>query len=68
MTYGDIPASPFGESDDYSGLSIREYFAAAALQGILANPHADECHAEHNARRAVMFADNLIKALNGELK
>lgn len=58
---------------EYSrGLTIREYFAALALQGLLANPNLvisiGECGTteyDHKlAREAVNSADTLIKALN----
>lgn len=44
----------------YSGMSIREYFAAKALQGLIA-----EDSSQHNiARQAVGYADELIDELN----
>lgn len=35
------PAFPYTTSDDkhYGGMSLRDFFAAHALQGLLANPH-----------------------------
>lgn len=66
---GTFPSSP----DQQSGLNLREYFAAQALQGLLANPKLqttaialDEeisLHADF-AKEAVELADALIKALN----
>lgn len=37
------PAFPTPEShgDDYEGMSLRDYFAAKAMQGMLASPHAN---------------------------
>lgn len=51
---------------DQPGLSKREYFAAMALQGILAahNIYETGVNNEVNARTAVNAADWLIKALN----
>lgn len=55
-----------------SGLTKREYFAAAALQGVLANPHDNAKKTEGMtidaaiARVAVNLADALIEALNKE--
>jgi len=48
-----------------SGLTKREYFAALAMQGILAN---DLGQPSYNAvaTMAVLSADALIAALNGE--
>lgn len=48
------------------GLTKREYFAAMALQGILAN-YFKECplgSMEEMAKDAVMIADRLIEAIN----
>lgn len=42
------------------GLTRREYFAAMALQGLLANRHEDYLLTE----KAVMYADALIEQLN----
>jgi hypothetical protein len=47
------------------GLSKREYFAAMALQGILANPATkDSDPSKDIAIDAVMLADRLIEQLN----
>lgn len=64
-----FPSSP----DQQSGLNLREYFAAKALQGLLANPRFETTsialgekillHSDF-AREAVDLADALIKALN----
>lgn len=43
------------------GLTKREFFAAAALQGVMANPEFMHFEA---AKMAVKKADELIKALN----
>jgi hypothetical protein len=57
-TKGDHPA--FGSSDAW-GMTIREYFSAAALQGLLANGDYAGCEYD-----AVVKADALIAALNGQ--
>lgn len=49
-----------------SPLTKREYFAAIALQGLLANSEGYEDAASYNAKQAVCLADDLILALNGE--
>lgn len=48
------------------GLTKREYFAAAALQGLLSNGglNAEQVSSEKFAQWAVEQADDLIKALN----
>lgn len=72
-TTGSTPARPVVHAHlgQYLGLTKREEFAKAAMQGLLADPedHADEiiqgetC-AQAVARRAVEQADALIEALN----
>lgn len=57
--HGDHEGEPFG-------LTKREYFAARAMQGILASPEAAEMHFSSVARNAVTQAEALIKALNGQ--
>ena len=62
---------PIGSSE-YFGLTKREYFAAMALQGLLAaetenyNFGATETGTRTAASEAVAHADALIAALNGE--
>lgn len=51
------------ESD---GLTKREYFAAAALPGVLAADPEGHLTEDKAARYAVRHADALIRALNGE--
>ena len=48
-----------------TGLTKREVFAMAAMQGLLSNPNVDDCCASY-AKGAVKFADTLIAALNAE--
>lgn len=54
------------------GLIKREYFAAMAMQGLLASsPKAEDGSAEHiyiTIRRAVLAADELIEQLNKDTK
>lgn len=60
------PAFPFQDNEgDFlsGGLTKREYFAAAALQGLLANPWAMQEYVELD-RHALGYADALITALN----
>ena len=60
--WADSPAFPYSEDEAiFTGLSKREYFAAMALQGIMASlkplPH-------DAAEMAVIMANELIEALN----
>lgn len=60
---------PSTSSDDNSGLTKREYFAAIALQGLLSNPEESaRTNNQDVARKAVFFADKLIAELNDEQK
>jgi len=75
MSNGDTTAAPLTDeqidtlirgTDDYSGLTKREYFAAAALQGFCANRFAEPTRQEHFdnlAADVVRTADALLKAL-----
>ena len=78
MNNSDKPAMPIGEihahtdsSDtDYAGLTKREYFAAIALQGILANQKYEAPRRnkfEGMGKDAVMAADELLAALKNKL-
>ena len=51
-----------GEIFSTRGLTKREYFAAMAMQGVLAS----EFEYDDVAKAALNFADNLIKELNKE--
>jgi hypothetical protein len=60
-TNPDEPIQPIEYSDNYSnGLTKREYFAAMALQGLLANNN----NYMYSVISAVEFADDLINELN----
>lgn len=76
-TISHEPAFPLKEANlnnDYPGLAKREYLAAMAMQGILANSDADICdkttvnggwqHPETVCKIAVQMADALIAELN----
>lgn len=71
ITHDDEPAfsrphSLDGDGDDIcdaTGLTKREYFASAALAGILANPDYQLTFTEMG-RKAALAADCLINALN----
>lgn len=54
-----------GKLQSFNGLSRRDYFAACALQGILANANPEMCNggADICAKTAVGCADALIEEL-----
>lgn len=58
----NYPAHPETEDTLKSGLSVRDYFTAAALTGLLANP---ECSNDHRylAVEAVGMAEAVIQEL-----
>ena len=58
------PAYPATDpnGNEYSGLTVREYFAAQAMHGLLAGDHPWEPEAA--ARMAVLFSDALLSELN----
>jgi hypothetical protein len=59
------PAFPLISNDGYiinAGLTKREYFAAMALQGLLANSNIQLDGASANT--AILFADALIEELS----
>ena len=46
-----------------AGMTLRDYFAARALQGLIASPHCPyEFDASTKARDAYMIADEMLKA------
>ena len=51
---------PEGNSADHFGMTIRDYFAAAALQGILANGGGASW--DDDATHAYLCADAMLKA------
>lgn len=77
MITGNEPAMPYAVggktlngADDYiaDGLSIREYFAALAMQGYLSGYPNYEPEPEEVAKRAVSIANALIAELNKPAK
>lgn len=69
MTDGRHPAFVVPDSDPVwaYGLTKREYFAAAAMQGMLANSSYDWSGEEEEAsEQCLAYADSLIDALNEE--
>lgn len=45
---------------EWSGISVRDYFAAAALQGMLACPNQPQSGADMYARDAYALADSML--------
>lgn len=58
-----ITPHAFGLSKPEFGLTKREYFAAMAMQGLLANPNVP---AKYVVNDAVSYADDLITVLNNQ--
>lgn len=64
-THPDDCAFP-GNPEERAGLTKREYFAALALQGLLANSHSpihNETGRASITKEAVLMADGLIETL-----
>jgi hypothetical protein len=62
-------ASPTGDHSGYTataGLTKRERFAMAAMQGFAADPNMATTETKDVAKLSVTWADALIKALNEE--
>ncbi|EJA2551641.1 hypothetical protein MWS75_003719 [Serratia marcescens] len=59
------PVMDFGQS---RGMTLRDYFAAKAMQGMLSNPGMwdllNERHAQSVAKDAYIMADAMLKARN----
>jgi hypothetical protein len=53
----------FTEFIGNNGITKREYFAALAMQGLLAD-HLQEGPSKRICKTSVMYADNLIEELN----
>lgn len=47
--------------DGHNGMSLRDYFAAKALQGLLCQPHWPQSGADMFARDAYFLADEMLK-------
>lgn len=68
-TVGDKPAfprssqGPSGDYDGAEGMTLRQWYAGLAMQGLCSNVRGGEDVVDH-AARAVRQADALIAALN----
>ena len=67
----DLPAFPDPNRTDLKGMSLRDYFAAKALQGMCANPddsHENYVHLDYDdyakeiTRCAYIMADAMLEA------
>lgn len=63
----DIPAFPMGyhpegNSADHFGMTLRDYFAAAALQGLMAEYDPEDELEQHIAKWSYKAADAMLKA------
>lgn len=56
-----FPAHHFDMADDEHGMTLRDYFAAMAMQGMLACPIQPQSDAEMFARDAYKISDAMIK-------
>ena len=57
-----FPYSGVGDDSNYSkGMTLRDYFAGQALQGILAGPVCDGCNSNVIAGWAYIQADCMLK-------
>lgn len=61
---GEEPAMPHFHHEGRSGLSIRQQFAMAAMQGFSANPNFQTTSFSTIAEYSVQQADALIAELN----
>ena len=50
-----------GNSRYETGMTLRDYFAAKALQGLLSNMEFDAIDTLHTASTAFAFADEMLK-------
>jgi hypothetical protein len=64
MTNKTSPEDKVYPGSESYGLTKREYFAAASLTGLSANPELSQTIYDEVARMAVTQADSVIKALN----
>lgn len=67
MSKGNEPAFPFldidsdGESQTWYGLTIRDYFAAKAMQGFTANGDQTEMYYRQISEAAYQLADAMLE-------
>ena len=57
-----FPAAHFDLGDEEHGMTLRDYFAAKAMQGFAAAPDIYDAEADEVARLAYVWADAMLKA------
>jgi hypothetical protein len=65
MSKADWPAFPamhYDLGEHEHGLTLRDYFAAKAMQGVLSRPTAGLLNAEDIAPASYMMADKMMEA------
>lgn len=55
-----FPVKKWREEGHYEGLSIRDWFAGMALQGMVANPSIGSLETDQFASDAYLYADAMI--------
>lgn len=60
------PAFPVPMEDRHCGMNLRDYFAAKAMQGLLASPDTGSHDPEVWAKSAYTIADALLAAREGK--
>lgn len=68
--FANMPShtNPKNTVEDYGGLTKREYFAAMALQGMLANKDAADFSKEACAEICIGYTDELLTQLENDPK
>jgi hypothetical protein len=67
--YGQNKVYPSPHGQAVGGIILRDYFAAAALQGLLAgNPPTKDANPDELAKLAVSYADALVLQLQPKKK
>jgi len=61
----DMPKTELFNTFAIKGMGLRDYFAAKALQGLVAKAVSENQSAEIAAEAAYMFADAMMEARNG---
>ena len=57
-----FPIPGLQDDEDFNGMSLRDYFAAKAMQGFAADPNMSDKTAEEIAELAYIWADAMIRA------
>ena len=60
--FPNMPADSSIDNWD-SGMTLRAYFAAKAMEGLISNPNIEDLSCDEVASDSAMYADALIKEL-----